>query len=232
MNLPISSYTSSKLTNIERFIAFFNMLLIDHGFIRYIYCNIHHVAEGVWRSANPTPKHLRWWVKQHGIRTVLNLRGQNNMSYILEYEECTRLGITLVNFPIHSRGLVSKDTIKTIKTIFETIEYPILLHCKSGSDRAGFISTLYLFLHSNVPLRLAMKKHLSLLHYGHIKQSKTGILDYFFNQFLAESKIDESKEGFFQWLNTMYNSTTLESQFNEKFSQFHKKIINLIFRRE
>ena len=27
--------------------------------------------------------------------------------------------------------------------IFDEIEYPVLLHCKSGADRAGFMSTLY-----------------------------------------------------------------------------------------
>ena len=54
----------------------------------------------------------------------------------------------------------------------------MLMHCKSGADRAGLMSVLYRFLHEGVPLKEA-KKELSL-KYGHIRQAHTGILDYFF----------------------------------------------------
>ena len=54
----------------------------------------------------------------------------------------------------------------------------MLMHCKSGADRAGLMSVLYRFLHEGVPLKEATQE-LSL-KYGHFRQADTGILDYFF----------------------------------------------------
>lgn len=228
MDLPTLAQSSPGLTKGERLRAFLDMWLVDHGFIRDIYCNIHPVAEGVWRSAQPAPRHLRW-AKRQGIRTVLNLRGRRDTcgSYILEREECERLGLALVDFPIRSRSPLDKETLRAAAKIFETIEYPVLLHCKSGADRAGFMSTLYLFLRAGVPLRQAMKKHMSLL-YGHVRQAKTGVIDFFFEQFLAAG--DESPEGFRRWIETSYDRDVLEAQFQENW--LAGIIINFILRRE
>ncbi len=228
MDLPTLAQPSPGLTKSKRWRAFLDMWLVDHGFIRDIYCNIHPVAEGVWRSAQPAPRHLRW-AKRQGIRTILNLRGRRDTcgSYILEREECERLGLTLVDFPIRSRSPLDRETLRAAAKIFETIEYPVLLHCKSGADRAGFMATLYLFLRAGVPLRQAMKKHLSLT-YGHVKQAKTGVIDFFFNRFLAAG--DESPEGFRRWVDTIYDRAGLEAQFHENW--LAGIVINFILRRE
>jgi protein tyrosine/serine phosphatase len=228
MDLPTLAQPSPGLTKREKLRAFLDMWLVDHGFIRDIYCNIHPVADGVWRSAQPSPRHLRW-AKRQGIRTILNLRGRRDTcgSYILEREECARLGLTLVDFPIRSRSPLDRETLRAAGKIFDTIEYPVMLHCKSGADRAGFMATLYLFLKAGVPLRQAMKKHLSLT-YGHLKQAKTGVIDFFFSQFLASG--DESPEGFHRWVDKVYDRSALEAQFHENW--LAGIIINFILRRE
>jgi len=228
MDLPTLAPPSPGLTKWERLRAFLDMWLVDHGFIRDIYCNIHPVAEGVWRSAQPAPRHLRW-AKRHGIRTILNLRGRRDTcgSYILEREECARLGLILVDFPIRSRSPLDRETLRAAYSLFDDLEYPILLHCKSGADRAGFMSTLYLFMKAGVPLRQAMKKHLSLT-YGHLKHAKTGVIDFFFHQFLAAG--DDSPEGFRRWVDKAYDRGALESQFHENW--LAGIVINFILRRE
>ena len=204
------------------------MWLVDHGFIRDIYCNIHQVADGVWRSAQPAPWHLRW-AKRQGIRTILNLRGRRDTcgSYILEREACTELGLTLVDFPIRSRSPLDRETLRAAMTLFGELDYPVLMHCKSGADRAGLMATLYLFLHEGVPLRQAMRKQLSLT-YGHMKQAKTGVIDFFFERFLAEG--EETAAGFAHWVDTRYDRDALEAEFQEDW--LAGLIINFILRRE
>ena len=42
--------------------------------------------------------------------------------------------------------------------LFQTIEYPALMHCKSGADRAGIMSVLYRHFHLGEPIREAVKE--------------------------------------------------------------------------
>jgi protein tyrosine/serine phosphatase len=71
--------------------------------------------------------------------------------------------------------------------MFRTIRYPALMHCKSGADRAGLMSVLYAHLHLGQPLRAAVKDQLSLRTL-HIRQGKTGVLDYMFERYFAEGE--------------------------------------------
>lgn len=228
MDLPTLAKPAPGLTTRQRLRAWVDLWLVDHGFIRDIYCNRHQVSAGVWRSAQPAPRHLRW-AKRHGIRTILNLRGcrETDGTYLLEREECQKLGLTLVDFPIRSRSPLDRETLRAAVDLFGRLEYPVLLHCKSGADRAGFMATLYLFLHEGVPLRQAMDKHLSLV-YGHMRQAKTGVIDFFFNRFLAET--DGSRDSFVEWVACRYDRDTLEAQFKENW--LAGILINFILRRE
>ena len=67
------------------------------------------------------------------------------------------------------------------KDLFESIEYPALMHCKSGADRAGLMSVLYKLLREKVPFEQAVEQ-LSL-KYLHVKHGKTGMLDAFFQAY-------------------------------------------------
>ncbi len=228
IDLPSIANTAPDLGFSGRVRAFFDMWLVDHGFIRSIYWNLHPVAPGVWRAAQPSPGHLRW-AKRNGIRTVLNLRGRRDTcgSYQLERDACRRLGLTLVDFPIRSRSPLDRETLLAAGRLFGEIEYPVLLHCKSGADRAGFMATMYMFLRGGMPLRQAMRKHLSLL-YGHVRQAKTGVIDFFFESFLATGK--ESPEDFFRWVGESYDRQKLEAAFKENW--LAGIIVNKLLRRE
>ncbi len=228
VDLPIIAPPAPELTPPERRRAFLDMWLVDHGFIRDIYWNLHRVADGVWRAAQPAPHHLR---RAHdlGVRTVLNLRGRRDTcgAYRLEREACARLGLTLVDFPIRSRSALDRETLLAAARLCETPDLPLLLHCKSGADRAGFMSTLYLFLHEGVSLKEAMGVHLSLV-YGHVRQAKTGVIDFFFETFLAET--DGRRESFAPWVETAYDRDALEARFKEHW--LAGIIVNKILRRE
>jgi protein tyrosine/serine phosphatase len=206
--------------------VYLDMLLVDHGVFRLIYGNSHRISAQVWRSAQPTPRQIRRFAKA-GIRTVVNLRGKRDCgSYWLEEEACARYGLKLVNFQIRSRAAPTREELRSAQELFAEIEYPMLMHCKSGADRAGIMSVLYLFLHEGVPLKEA-KKQLSL-KYGHIRQADTGILDYFFEKYLADTA--GRPMDFFAWVETEYDPVELKRTFKSR--GWANRLVDSVLRRE
>ena len=61
-----------------------------------------------------------------------------------------------------------------------------MMHCKSGADRAGIASCLYLIYKQN--MMFYATKQLSF-KYLHIKYAKTGILDYLFETAIKKKKL-------------------------------------------
>ena len=153
------------------------------------------------------------------------MRGVRNCSsYFLEKDTCKKHNIKLINFPVTSRATPNIETILAAKKLFEEVKYPIIMHCKSGADRAGLMSALYLILHKNIPVREA-KKQLSF-KYLHIKYAKTGILDAFFNNYLEEN----NNKKFLEWVKNDYNPEKLKSSFKAK--KLSEIISTYILRRE
>jgi protein tyrosine/serine phosphatase len=135
----------------------------------------------MWRSAQPGPDAVRR-LAERGVKSILNLRGERNCgSYILEKRACQAHGVTLIDMPINSRTAPDAARVLKLKEIFDTVATPALLHCKSGADRAGLAATLFLHLHEGLPVAEA-RKQLSW-RYGHVKQARTGVIDYFFDEY-------------------------------------------------
>jgi protein tyrosine/serine phosphatase len=206
--------------------TYLDMLLVDHGIFRLAYLNCHRISDKAWRSAQPAPHHIRRFARA-GIRTVVNLRGPRDCgSYAMEQEACARHGLKLVNFQIRSRAAPTREELKAAKELFDGLEYPILMHCKSGADRAGIMSVLYRFLHEGVPL-IEAKNELSL-KYGHFRQADTGILDTFFDKYLEDTR--STPMPFFEWVDTLYNPDDLKRTFRAK--GWANRIVDSILRRE
>lgn len=131
--------------------------------------NFHTVAEGeVYRSAQPSPAALERYVREHGIRTVINLRGENPSDGWYQDEVATsrRLGLRHVDFRMSAkRGITRREAWRLIQ-IMQTAPKPILIHCESGADRTGLASALYV---AGIQRRGedAAEEQLSL-KYGHI----------------------------------------------------------------
>jgi len=203
-----------------------DMLFIDHGIFRLVYVNRHPLGQEAWRSAQPAPHHIRRLAEQ-GVRTIVNLRGERLCgSYWLEKEACRRHGISLIDFQVRSRAAPSPCEIRGARDLFDRIEYPMLMHCKSGADRAGLMSVLYRHFKEGLPLDEA-KKELSL-KFGHIRQADTGVLDYFFERYLA----DNAKQpiDFMEWLDTVYDPDELKRSFQS--NRWANTLVGGVLRRE
>jgi protein tyrosine/serine phosphatase len=194
------------------FVNWADMLLVDHGLLRLFYLNLHRLGRGAWRSAQPAP-HQVDRIARLGVRTIVNLRGPRLCgSYWLEQQACHKSGIRLVDYQVRSRAAPTREEILGARDLLRCIEPPILFHCKSGADRAGLMSTLYLIVVENVPVEEA-RRQLSL-KFGHIRQSDTGVLDYFFERYLeanAASPID-----FFEWVERVYDADEVKRAFTAK----------------
>ena len=205
---------------------YLDMLFIDHGIFRLLYVNQHALDRTTWRSAQPAPHHIRALARS-GVRTIVNLRGERMCgSYWLERRACERHGVKLVNFQVRSRAAPSLAELRGARELFEHVEYPILMHCKSGADRAGLMSVLYRHLREGVPIPQAMKE-LSL-RYGHIRQGDTGILDAFFERYIADTA--HRPMPFFDWVETVYDPDELKRSFQA--NTWANRLVNTVLRRE
>lgn len=169
-----------------RFKAYWQSVWGDHAFLRVGFSNAHWIGPDMVRAAQPWPFQLRWW-KRDGIKTVINLRGGFDTGfYVLEREACERLGLKMIDFTITSREVPRRETVLGARDLFASIEYPALMHCKSGADRAGIMSVFYRHFHLGEPIRDAMSE--LGLRTLHVKQGKTGVLDYVFERYLEDAE--------------------------------------------
>ncbi|HZT47336.1 MAG TPA: sulfur transferase domain-containing protein [Hyphomicrobiaceae bacterium] len=202
------------------------MLFVDHGIFRVIYPNRHRLGRRAWRSAQPTPHQIRALARR-GLRTIVNLRGERVCgSYWLEQATCERKGIKLVNFSVKSRAAPTREEVRAAVELFDSIEYPALLHCKSGADRAGLMSVLFCYFKEGMPLEQA-KRQLSL-RYGHFRQAHTGILDYFFERYLEDNA--RRPMPFLEWVDKVYDPVELKRTFRSK--GWANRLVDSVLRRE
>ena len=193
----------------DRIRAWTNMIFVDHAFFRMVYLNLHRLSARAWRSAQPLPYQIHALARR-GIRTIVTLRGGNSFgSYPLEVEACARAGLAFESFTLRSRAAPTRAEVEAAVRFFRRLEYPVLFHCKSGADRAGMMSALYLALHEGVPVAEA-RKQLSP-RFGHIRQGKTGILDAFFDAYLADQP--DGRMPLLDWVRTRYDAEALTKAF-------------------
>lgn len=193
--------------------AWANMLLSDHGVFRMAYLNKYQVTPKLWRSAQPAPHQIAALARA-GLKTIVNLRGgREHGSWQLQKEACERYGIELVEFIVRSRGAPDRETILSSKEFFASLNYPVLIHCKSGADRAGFVAALFLIVHEGKPVHEALSQ-LSL-RYGHFRFAKTGILDAFFELYRRQGEAADLT--FLEWVDTVYDPQELERDFRPSF---------------
>jgi protein tyrosine/serine phosphatase len=107
--------------------------------------NFHTVIAGeFYRSAQPSAKQLEKYVTDHGIKTVINLRGQSESRwYRDEIAKAEALGVRHIDFKMSSSETVTSEVADQLIDIMKSAPKPILIHCKAGADRSGIVSAIY-----------------------------------------------------------------------------------------
>ncbi len=204
-----ASYNCDLSTPENRRRAQIYNLWFDHAVLRKFWTNMHPVAAGVYRSNQPT--HARFVkLKSMGIRSIINLRGKGPAAhYLVEEESCNTLGLTLVNVPLQARSAPSRADIQSLLQAFRSVEKPCVMHCKSGADRAGFASAIYLLVIEGLPLDEA--RRMLGLRFLHFKWSRSGILDFILDQY--ETAQANSGISFENWVASDYDNAALQAAY-------------------
>ncbi|KNG92737.1 tyrosine-protein phosphatase [Pseudaestuariivita atlantica] len=195
-----------------RFWAKVHYHLFDHAFLRVWWTNFWEIAPGVYRSNHPTRARFEKYAAM-GIKTVINLRGEDDQSFhLFEKEACEDLGLTLVNAKLWARDAPPKSRFLKVIEALREAERPMMFHCKSGADRAGMVAAIYLMVFEGAPVAEA-KKQLGL-KYIHLKSTATGIQDYILDVY--EARVARSPIGFEEWLRTEYDQNVIRAGWDAK----------------
>lgn len=195
-----------------RWAACVHYCLFDHAFLRTVWSNFFEIAPGVYRSNQPTHARFRRY-RDMGVRTVINLRGDDRYAhYLFEHESCRALGLTLVDAKLRARRAVPADWILDVIAAMRRAERPLLFHCKSGADRAGFAAAAYLMVFEGVPVAEA-KKQLGL-RYIHIRSTRTGVQDYILEVY--EARQARGPIGFEDWIAREYDPQVIQAGFDAR----------------
>ena len=212
-----------------KIIKILKSLLYDHSLLTLFRLNFHKVDESLYRSAQPNPYQLKNIIKRYNIKTIINLRGPEQISILeLEREVCKKMSVKLIEKRYRSRGIIRVSEVKETKELLKNIEYPALIHCKAGSDRTGIVATLYLYFIKNIPMEKA-KSQLNFIPYGHIKYGKTGMIDKYLDAFCEYEK-EHPNIDFIEWMENIEDKQKFEQKYlSDSLWDF---ILNNILRRE
>ncbi|MFJ1292631.1 dual specificity protein phosphatase family protein [Paracoccus yeei] len=130
-------------------LAAFTCFALSGGYLIHLQTsgNFHPIVEGeAYRSAQPDAENLRTWVNEKGIRSVINLRGTHHGTpwYDAEIAASDTLGLTHYYFGMSASKGLDRAKAAQLIALLRAAPKPVLIHCKSGSDRTGLASALYL----------------------------------------------------------------------------------------
>jgi protein tyrosine/serine phosphatase len=192
--------------------AFWQYQFLDHAILRHVWSNFDQIAPGVYRSNQPG----HWRLKRYrdmGIRTVLYLRASSEKwAFHFERESLEALGMTMINVPLHSRSAPTREAVQTLIATFRRIDKPFLMHCKSGADRAGLASAVYLMVMLGKDLSAA--RRMLSPRYIHLRFTKTGVLDMMLDHYAARHA--ETGIGFEDWIDSEYDADALQLAFDAR----------------
>ena len=189
--------------------AWSDSLLVDHAVFRMVWDNLAEVVPGrLYRCNHPTPGRLARLRQRLGLKTLVNLRGHRRCgSDALSREAAGRLGLAHVDMAFESRGAPHRDRILRFAALYAQLEFPALMHCKSGADRAGLASGLAILFEGGTAAQALTQLS---WRYGHFSRSRTGVLDEFFRLYQREA---EGRTGFLDWVRDGYDEAALRRSF-------------------
>jgi protein tyrosine/serine phosphatase len=209
-----------------RFGAWADSLLVDHAVFRLAWSNFAEVVPGkLYRCNHPTPARLAALRRRYALKTLINLRGHRKCgSDALSREAALSLGLIHIDMAFESRGAPHRDRILRFADIYAQLQFPALMHCKSGADRAGLAAGLAIVFEGGTAAEAL--KQLSW-RYGHFSRARTGILDAFFILYAREA---EGRLPFLDWVKTEYDENALRAAFRA--SRAANFLTDVVLRRE
>jgi protein tyrosine/serine phosphatase len=99
--------------------------------------NLHRVAPGLYRSAQPTAEGFQQ-LKYLGIETVVNLRSFHSDRYAIG-----DTGLAYEHIYMKAWHPEEKEAVRFLQIVTNPKRTPVLVHCQHGADRTGTMVALY-----------------------------------------------------------------------------------------
>jgi protein tyrosine/serine phosphatase len=184
------------------------LVLLGHAGHVVLGGNFHEVVRGeVYRSAQLSPATLEAYIRARGIRTVINLRGENfdDDWYYNEKAACARAGAVFEDVGLWAYQPSPQGELVRLVDFLEHAQTPILVHCHTGADRAGLASVFALLLRTDTPL--AQARGQLTLYFGHMRWGKAAchdrLLDHY-ERWLREVDKPHCAEMLRHWVRYVY----------------------------
>lgn len=160
----------------------------------------------VFRSPQPTPRQLREYAEELGVRSVLNLRGPNpgEQWYDEERQVVRELGLAYSEYRFETTDWPPQYEVRRLVSDVRRLPRPALLHCESGMDRSGWAAAIARLM-EGAPLAEAVGELTAAK--GHVCFRAGCSLHRFFDAYrgwLVRSRVRESAETFERWVSAEY----------------------------
>jgi protein tyrosine phosphatase (PTP) superfamily phosphohydrolase (DUF442 family) len=165
-------------------------------------------AYRVYRSAQPTGE-LERWIRDYGIKSILNLRGGTTADpwYKAEVRAADAHGVSFYDLPLSATRRPNRRELELLIGVLADCPYPLLIHCKSGADRTGLASALYLMMQKGETPQEA--ENAFSLQFGHVPLFGTEHLHEPLDEYaswLKARQLAHLPERFRSWVETEYRA--------------------------
>jgi len=158
-------------------------LLVGGGYYYFVQVQLPRfetVREGVlYRSGQPRGLGMHW-IEARGIRTVVGLRRPDKKGTIEASRHAAENGMHYVNIPLGpSAGEIDEAAREFLDIVEDESNWPVLVHCGRGKERAGVMSAVYRIAHDGWTNEQAMQEGFELgMTEGRMPIAEAFILSY------------------------------------------------------
>lgn len=112
----------------------------------------------LYRSGQLSSDDLARACREHGIKTIINLRSSE--SSVARAEAVAEpMGVQVVHLPLHQNVPPTDEDQRVFYGLMDAPEsYPVLIHCAHGKDRTGMMVAMYRIQYQDWPPKKAYKE--------------------------------------------------------------------------
>ncbi len=147
--------------------------------------------------------HTTTLLRHHGIRSIVNLRGENPGKPWHDNLKATAadLGIAMNSIALSSRRLPDKAALLRLLDLLSSSERPTLMLCSGGADRTSFAAALAVLDARGIEALPTARRHLRPFPYFHIPKKHQRWIRVFFDWF----EDTRNERPLRQWLEESYS---------------------------